>query len=87
MSRPLVLASTSRYRAELLGKLGLPFVTASPGTDESPLPGESPQDLVTRLAQAKAEAVAARFPDALIIGSDQMAVCGSDVLGKPGTRE
>jgi septum formation protein len=87
MLRTLVLASTSRYRAELLGKLGLPFVTASPGTDESPLPGELPQDLVKRLARAKAEAVAAQFPDALIIGSDQMAVCGSDVLGKPGTAD
>lgn len=87
MTRALVLASTSRYRAELLGKLGLPFVTASPGTDESQLQGELPSDLVMRLAKAKAEAVAARFPDALIIGSDQMAVCGSDVLGKPGTAE
>ncbi|MGA0840148.1 MAG: Maf family protein [Pseudomonadales bacterium] len=85
MNRTLVLASTSRYRAELLGKLGLPFITASPGTDETALHDETPRELVTRLARAKAEAVADRFPHALVIGSDQMAVCGTQVLGKPGS--
>ncbi|MDA8108161.1 MAG: Maf family nucleotide pyrophosphatase [Betaproteobacteria bacterium] len=82
--RPLVLASTSRYRRELLARLGLPFECASPGVDESPLPGESPSDTALRLAQLKAQAVAARFPDALIIGSDQVASYGGARLDKPG---
>ena len=80
----LILASTSPYRRELLGRLGLPFETASPGVDESPQPGETPQRLVERLACAKAEAVAAAEPEALVIGSDQVAVCEGRVLGKPG---
>lgn len=86
-SRRLVLASTSRYRRELLARLGLAFDTASPGTDESRLPGESPRDLALRLAAAKAAAVAPAHPDALIIGSDQVAWCDGEFLGKPGTHE
>ena len=81
----LILASTSRYRAELLRKLGLSFQTRAPGVDEARLAGESPTALVTRLAQAKARAVAPGAGAALIIGSDQVAVCGDRILGKPGT--
>jgi MAF protein len=85
-STPLVLASTSPFRRELLARLGLPFETASPDLDERALPGESAQALVMRLAEAKARAVADRHPDALIIGSDQVASIGGVVLGKPGSR-
>jgi len=81
----LVLASTSPYRRELLGRLGLPFATTRPETDETALPGEAPEALVARLAEAKARAAAANHPDALIIGSDQVAVINGTVLGKPGT--
>ena len=81
----LVLASTSRYRHELLARLGLPFETAAPGVDESPLAGETPQLLALRLACAKAQAARAAFPDALIIGSDQVAVVGATQLNKPVT--
>jgi len=85
-SRPrLVLASTSRYRQELLARLGIPFETAAPGVDESPVAGERPQMLALRLACAKAQAVQAAFPDALIIGCDQTAVVGAALLSKPGT--
>ncbi len=80
----LVLASTSPFRRELLGKLGLPFVTAKPDTDETPLANEAPDDLVARLSLAKAKAVAADHPNALIIGSDQVAFCNGQILGKPG---
>lgn len=80
----LVLASTSPYRHELLTRLGLDFETATPDTDETRLPGETPKQLVRRLAEAKARAVAKRFPNALIIGSDQVAVLGDRILGKPG---
>lgn len=80
----LVLASTSPYRRELLGRLGLDFAIAAPAVDESRLPDESPEQLVRRLAEAKARAVAAQFPAALIIGSDQVAVLEGEVLGKPG---
>jgi len=83
----LVLASTSPYRRELLARLGVPFEVAAPDTDETRQPGESAEALVRRLAEAKARAVAARFPDALIIGSDQVAVLGNSILGKPGTHE
>ena len=83
-SRTLVLASTSRYRRALLGQLGLPFETASPGTDETPLPGEKPVATALRLAEAKARSVAARYPDALVIGSDQVADCDGVAIGKPG---
>jgi MAF protein len=83
----LVLGSTSPFRKELLGRLALPFVTASPDIDESHIPGESPEALVKRLARSKAEAVAGDFPEALIIGSDQVACIDGTILGKPGTRE
>ena len=80
----LILASTSPYRRELLTRLGLDFETAAPNTDETRLPGETPKQLVRRLAEAKARAVAKDFPHALIIGSDQVAVLGDRILGKPG---
>lgn len=83
----LVLASTSPYRRELLGRLQLPFATAAPETDESPLVGEHPAATAERLSVAKARAVAASHPDALIIGSDQVAYQGNTRYGKPGTRE
>jgi septum formation protein len=82
----LVLASTSPYRRELLGRLQLPFEVCAPNTDESPLPQESPVATAERLAAAKAAAVVPRFPEALIIGSDQVAYCGDQRFGKPGTR-
>lgn len=85
LPRKIVLASTSRYRRELLERLGLPFVTAAPDTDESPLPGELPAATALRLAEAKAWSVAARWPDALVIGSDQVADCDGEAIGKPGS--
>lgn len=84
---PLILASTSPYRRELLGRLQLPFEVCAPETDETPLPGEAPAATAERLASAKAAAVAARHPDALVIGSDQVAYCGELRFGKPGTRD
>ncbi|MCL2021749.1 MAG: Maf family nucleotide pyrophosphatase [Betaproteobacteria bacterium] len=85
---PLVLASTSPFRKELLAKLGLPFSTLDPACDETPLPGEAPRVLALRLSEAKARAVAARLSSpALIIGSDQVAICGEEVYGKPGTHD
>ncbi len=83
----LVLASTSPYRRTLLERLGLPFTIAAPEVDETPLPGESPETLVTRLAEAKARAVAAQAPTALVIGSDQVACINGEILGKPGSRD
>ena len=83
----LVLASTSRYRKSLLERLGLPFETMAPEVDESSLPGETPEALVSRLAKAKASAVAEQLQDALVIGSDQLAAVDGEVLGKPGTEE
>ena len=80
----LVLASTSKYRRKLLARLGLPFEVAWPHVDETALPQEAPQDTARRLAEAKARAVAARFPQAIVIGSDQVAVLGDLPLGKPG---
>ncbi len=80
----IVLASTSKYRRELFARLGLPFEVASPGVDEIALPHEAPQDTARRLAEAKARAVAARFPQAMVIGSDQVAVLEGTTLGKPG---
>lgn len=85
--RPLVLGSTSRYRQELLSRLRVPFKTVSPGVDETPLPGEVPQALALRLALAKAREVAQRFPEAVVIGSDQVADLDGIALGKPGTHE
>lgn len=86
-SLPLVLASSSTYRAELLTRLQLPFVSASPHIDESALPNEAPEQLVKRLAQQKAEALSETYTNHLIIGSDQVAVFNETILGKPGTRE
>lgn len=80
---PLILASSSPYRRELLQRLRLPFECASPDIDESPLPGESAEQLVQRLAESKARTLAQRYPGHLIIGSDQAAVNGSQILGKP----
>ena len=85
--RPLILGSSSRYRRELLGRLGLPFTVESPDLDETPLPGELPRVLAMRLALAKALAVAARHPQAVVIGSDQVADLAGTPLGKPGTHE
>ena len=87
MTRRLLLCSTSRYRRDLLARLQLPFETAAPDLDESPLAGETVAALTERLALAKTQALAARFPDALLIGSDQAASCDGRLLGKPGTRE
>jgi len=84
MTQPLILASTSPYRRELLARLGLPFQVANPQTDESALPGESPEQMALRLSEAKARAVAANFPNALIIGSDQVATVDGKIYGKPG---
>lgn len=86
MQRILVLASTSPYRRELLQRLQLPFTVAAPAVDESALPDEAPDATALRLAQAKARAVAAAFPDALVIGSDQVAAVSNERFGKPGTR-
>ncbi|WP_421279927.1 Maf family protein [Aeromonas taiwanensis] len=87
MQMPLILASTSRYRKALLEKLGLPFQCVSPEVDETPIPGESAEALVSRLAQAKAMAIAECHDHGLIIGSDQVCVCDGQILGKPGTVE
>ncbi len=85
--RPLVLGSTSRYRRELLERLNLPFDTTAPEVDETPLPGEAPRALALRLALAKARAVAQLHPDAVVIGSDQVADLAGTPLGKPGHHE
>jgi septum formation protein len=81
---PLILASTSRYRRELLARLGLTFDAVAPGVDETALPGEAPAALARRLALAKAQAVAARHPDAVVVGSDQVAELDGQAIGKPG---
>lgn len=81
---PLILASTSRYRRELLTRLRVPFAVEAPGVDETALPGETPRDLANRLALEKARAVAARHPDAIVIGSDQVADLDGEAIGKPG---
>jgi septum formation protein len=85
--RTVILASTSRYRRELLSRLRLPFEVHSPEVDESPLEGETPQALAQRLALEKAEAVARRFPEAVVIGSDQVADLRGAALGKPGSHD
>lgn len=90
MSHPtptLVLASTSIYRRELLQRLGMPFETAAPNVDETPLPNESARDTSLRLAQEKARAVATHYPNALIIGSDQVALLEGEQIGKPLTHD
>jgi len=84
---PVILASTSAYRRALLARLGVPFDSVAPDTDEQRLPGEPADVLALRLARLKAESVAARQPGGIVIGSDQVAVRGHDILGKPGTVE
>jgi MAF protein len=81
--KKLVLSSTSPFRKEILAKFNIPFVCAEPNIDESAFDNESPVELVERLAIEKAKAVAGEFPDALIIGSDQVAMCDGEILGKP----
>ena len=83
----LILASTSRYRRELLERLRLPFSVVAPGVDEAALPGETPAALARRLALAKADAVAALYPHAIVIGSDQTADLDGESIGKPLTHE
>lgn len=83
----LVLASTSPFRRELLARLGVPFEVAAPDVDETPLPGEQPEDTARRLSLRKAQAVAQRYPDALIIGADQVARLDGEQIGKPGTHD
>lgn len=83
----LILASTSPYREALLRRLQLPFSCSAPNMDETPLPAEQPADLAHRLAHAKAAIVARRHPQAIVIGSDQVAHCGGQLLGKPGGAE
>lgn len=85
--QPLILGSSSPYRSELLAKLQLPFTTASPNIDESPQLGESPAQLVLRLAENKARKVAEKNLSALVIGSDQVAVLDGEIMGKPGTAD
>lgn len=80
---PLILGSSSIYRRELLQRLRIPFETVSPEIDEAPLPGEIPEATALRLAKAKASKIAATYPDALIIGADQVAVLNGVQLGKP----
>jgi septum formation protein len=84
---PLILGSTSRYRRELLQRLRLPFDVQAPEVDETPLPGEAPAALALRLALAKAQAVAALRPGAVVIGADQVADLDGQAIGKPGTHE
>jgi MAF protein len=86
MHQPLILASTSPFRRALLERLGLPFSVEAPAVDEDRRPDEPPQVLVLRLAEAKAVAVAERHPEAIVIGSDQVACIDDQVLGKPGDR-
>ena len=86
-SRTVILGSTSRYRRELLSRLRFPFETASPDVDETPQSGELPEALARRLALAKAREVAQRFPEAVVIGSDQVADLDGEPLGKPGSHE
>ena len=87
LTKSLVLASTSPFRRELLARLGLPFETVDPAVDETLLPDETPAASALRLAEAKARAVLARFPDALIIGSDQVACLDDQIFGKPGNHQ
>jgi len=87
MNRPVILGSTSKYRAELMNRLGIAFERAAPDVDETPLPGETPEQIARRLALAKARDVARRFPQAVVIGSDQVADLAGQPLGKPGTHE
>lgn len=83
----IVLASTSPWRREILEKLGIPFITAAPQVDETPISGEDARHLVMRLAQAKAQALSAEYPNHLIIGSDQVCVLEGKITGKPHSEE
>jgi septum formation protein len=83
--RPLILASTSRYRAALLERFGLPFTSEDPRVEESTRKGETPRARAFRLAESKAEAIAIRFPNALVIGGDQVPATSTTILDKPGT--
>ena len=83
----LILASSSPYRQEMLGRLGLPFTSVSPDIDESPLSGEAPAALALRLARAKAAAVARQHRGAVVIGADQVATYNGQPVGKPGTHD
>ncbi len=85
IKRELILASTSPYRKQLLERLQIPFSVQAPDVDESPFPNEKPEDLVLRLAREKAQDISTRHEDSVVIGSDQVAVFGGLVLGKPGT--
>jgi septum formation protein len=87
LSPKLVLASTSPYRRQLLERFGIRFSVAAPDVDESPLPGETPIDLANRLARAKAEIIAHRHPNSVVVGSDQVALFGRELIGKPGNPE
>jgi septum formation protein len=82
--RPLILASTSRYRAGLLARFGLEFTARDPGVNETELHGETPRGRAFRLSEAKAEAVARQFPDAVVIGGDQVPATSTTILHKPG---
>jgi septum formation protein len=84
---PLILASTSPYRRQLLERLGLDFTVEAPDVDEAAVPGEIPTERALRLAAAKADAVSLRHPGAVVIGSDQVAAAGAEILDKPGTVE
>jgi len=86
-ARQLILASTSAYRRQLLERLHLPFMCVSPAVDEAALPQERPEQMALRLALAKAQAVARQHPQAVVIGSDQVADLQGEALGKPGTHE
>jgi septum formation protein len=85
--RTLILGSTSPYRRELLSRLRIPFQVSAPEVDETPIPGEEPAQLACRLAMDKAQAVATRFPQAVVIGSDQVADLDGEAIGKPGAHE
>ena len=87
MTTTLVLASTSPFRKAILEKLAIPFEIVAPDVDESRLANESPEQLVARLSELKAKAVAKNYADALIIGSDQVAIVDGQIIGKPGTHE
>ncbi|WP_151669988.1 Maf family protein [Nitrincola schmidtii] len=86
MHKTIVLASSSPFRRELLDKLGFAYRSKKPDVDETPFPDEAPNELVARLAESKARAVMQQLPNALIIGSDQVAVLDGEILGKPGTK-
>ena len=84
---PLILASSSRYRQELLARLRLPFSVRVPDIDETPQPGQAPEQTALRLAQRKAEKIAAEVPGSLVIGSDQVATLDGMQIGKPGSHD